>query len=762
MKNILTLSTLLFLLFSTNLFGETRIYPPNLRAPLNGEQGQAPDVLLNWDAVTGESLNITYELQLSDNASFTDAVTFERTTLTALQMNDLLFGKTYFWRVRAFDDETPSDWSVVWLFNTAGSITLESPKTGSLVYADPLLEWDKLTGLTAYQLQVDTIYGFALDSSGTDVNINATFVSETGDKWAVGDNGIVLHFEDAQWVTVDVGTTEDLNDVFFVNDSYGYVVGDGGVVVHYDGANWTINEPLTPNNLSGISFVDVNTGWLVGDSGLVIKYDDGNWTSEIIADTNDLYDVFALGLSNVWACGKNKQVSYFDGAVWTSESIGTKDYYALWFTDENNGWVVGKSGKIFYFNGVEWVEQSSGTSKDLYSISFDGNNTGYAVGKKLGSSGPGNMVIYNSGWTQMEAGYIEDIYGIYASGNNILYGGKDGFLMSSTDGGFNSPYLKTYAVPFDSGSYQLNNLLFGKTFYYRMRAVNNMDTSAWTGAWSMTTYAAPELASPSDGTSDTELNQLFEWEEYGGATDYLFQIGADAEFASSWSIPSDSSSADFTTALFGHEYFWRVNALHPEDLSAWSEVWTFTTVNTVTLESPEDNAEDVNPCPKFTWEAIAGVPKYEIAVDIDENLSNPNTQIVTTNSNQCQESMERNTIYYWKVRAISGLDSSDWSAVWSMKTEGYIGIEDKLSQHSIHVYPNPSSGEFSVAINSLTGEVYKMSVMDVTGRVLLKKDVVCFPGENKVDVKLGKIEKGIYLVNVKKGEQLVTEKLFIR
>jgi len=762
MKNILTLSTLLFLLFSTTLLGETRIYPPNLRAPVNGEAGQVPDLIIDWDAVTGETLYPTYELQLAKNAEFTNALVFDRTALTALQMNSLLFGQTYYWRVKAFDGDTPSEWSEVWTFTVASSVILKSPKIGSMVYANPLLGWDKLTGLTAYQLQIDTTYEFAPDSSGSEENINATFISETGDKWAVGDNGLVLHFEDTHWLTVDAGTSEDLNDVFFVNEDDGYIVGSGGVVVHFDGNNWTILDAGTTEDLNAVSFVDASLGWIVGNGGTVLKVETG-MVVEIPTDlAEDLFDIIALSANNVWACGKSKTIAHYNGTEWTSESVGTKDYYGIWFTDENNGWVVGKSGKIFYFNGVEWAEQSSGTSKDLYSISFDGNNTGYAVGKKIGSNGPGNMVVYNGGWAPMEPGSIGDLFGISASGSRILFGGADGFLASSTDGGFNSPYVKTYTVPFDSGSYQLANLLFGKTFYYRMRAIHSLDTSAWTGSWSIITYPAPELSSPSNGSSNKDLSQLFNWEEYEGATDYVFQIGVDEGFNTSWSLPLDSNSIDFTTTLFGHEYFWRVNALHPEDESAWSEVWTYTTVNTVTLETPENNEEDVNPCPKFIWEAIAGVPKYEIAIDTDENFSNPNTQIVTTNSNQCQESMERNTIYYWKVRAISGLDSSDWSAVWSIKTEGYIGFEDNLSQHSIQVYPNPSSGEFSVTINSLTGEVYKMSVTDMIGRVLLEKDVSCLPGENKVDIKLGKIEKGVYLVNVEKGNQFVTKKLFIR
>ncbi len=757
MKNILTLSTFLLLLFSNAVFGDVNIYPPNLRSPLNEELGQPPDVVLNWDAVTGETLNITYELQLATNPDFSDALVFDKTDLTAVQAENLKFAQTFYWRVRAFDEDTPSEWSETWSFSTAASVRLKTnpgPSIGSMVYANPLISWEKISGLTAYQLQVDTVSVFVAENSGTTTTINATFVNENGDKWAVGDNGLVLHYDSA-WITVDAGVTEDLNDLYFLSDNDGYLVGNGGLVVHFDGTTWQTVDAGTTEDLNGIWFVDAGTGWVVGSGGTAVKYSEGSWTVETTGSTNELYDVYALSNTNVWACGKGKTVAHFDGTGWTSEEVGSRDLYTVWFTDENNGWVAGKSGKINYFNGTEWVEQKSGTTKDLYSLSFSGN-TGYAVGKS------GTMVIYTGEWALMASGFTDNLLGIHSAGDFTLFGGLDGNLASSTDFGFSSPYLKVFEVPFDSGSYQLTNLLFGKVTYYRMRAIHAMDTSAWSGPWSVETYPAPELDKPSNGKQETDLALLFKWDKYEGTTDYVFQIGADENFDVSWSLPLDSNTIDFTTVLFGHEYFWRVNTLHPEDISAWSEVWTFTTTNTVVLNSPEENAEDVNPCPKFEWEKIEGVPKYELAFDADENLTDPNTIIVNTNSNQCQESLENNTVYFWKVRAISGLDSSDWSPVWSFKTEGFIGIDDNLRESAVQVYPNPSNGDFVVTINSLKGERYTLSVTDMAGRVLLEREVNCYPGENEFNIRLTKAEGGIYTVNIGNGNHVVTKKLFIK
>ncbi len=755
MKNILTLSTLLFLLFSTALFAETNVYPPALRAPLNGEPGQVPDVNMDWDAVTGETLNITYELQLATNADFSDATVFDRTDLTAMQMSELLFGQIYFWRVKAFDDADPSDWSETWSFTTANFVNIKKPDIGSEVFANPLVTWDKLSGLTGYQLQLDTVSVFVAENSGTGGNINATFVGEDGDRWAVGDDGLVLHFEDSQWVTLDAGTTSNINDVFFVSNTDGYLVGDGGLVVHFDGTVWSTLVAGTTNDLNGVWFADANTGWVVGAGGVTLKYDAGVWAEETTDNTNDLLDVFVVNSTNVWACGASKTIAHYDGTAWSSESVGTKDFYSLWFVDENSGWAVGKSGRIFYFNGTEWVQQAAGTNDDLFSLSFEGT-TGYALGES------GTMIIYNGEWAAMASGFDDDLLGVFSSDDNTLFGGKDGFLSFSSEEGFNSPYTKLIPIPFDSGSYELSNLLFGENFYYRMRAFHDEDTSEWSGPWSMTTLASPVLESPNNGVSDTDLSLLFKWKEYEGATEYIYQIAADENFSFPFSLNMDTNSVGVSVTLFGLEYYWHVRAMHPDDISDWSDTRTFTTVNTVTLDSPEDGAEDVNTCPKFTWEEIEGVPEYEIAIDVDENFSDPRTDIVETNFSQCNESMEKNTVYYWKVRGVTGLDSSDWSATWSLKIEGYIGFDDNFSKHSIQLYPNPNTGEFSVSINSLSGEMYALTVTDLLGKVLLERNVACFPGENKINIKLEDLNKGIYLLNVRKEEQVVTKKLFIR
>ncbi|RLD59325.1 MAG: hypothetical protein DRJ05_06570 [Bacteroidetes bacterium] len=756
MKNILTLSTLLFLLFSSTLFAEVNIYPPALRSPGNGELEQVPDVLLDWDAVTGETLYPTYELQLATNEDFSDAIVFDRTALTAMQMNDLQFGMAYYWRVKAFDDEEASGWSEVWSFSVINTVELKNPKSGKLVYSDPTVTWNEITGLTKYQIQFDTVFTWQLSNTITTKSIMGSFVFPDGKKWIVGKQGLIMHYDGSNWVSHDLSEDVDFNDVFFINESSGYAVGDGKMAYHYDGTGWSQIDIGLGSNYYGVSFADENTGWIVGKNGDILKYDNGDWSKET-SFPKDLNSIFTINDTDVWACGKSKTIVHFDGNEWTKEDVGSKDYSDIYFADENNGFVVGKSGSIFHFDGTSWEEQTSGTTKDLFGVAFAGDD-GCAVGAS------GVILKYNSGaWEIDDSGIAYKLSTVTVlSAEEITAYGENGIIINSGGSEYDSPFMTIIDVSPDSTAYQFKNLYFGQPFYYRMRAVHSSNTSSWSDSKSMRTYAYPILSKPKSSTLDTDLELVFEWDEYSGATDYVFQLGTDEEFSIFWNVPLDSNSVKFAVQMFDHEYFWRVRAMHPQDISEWSEAWSFSTLNTVMLESPENNEEDVNSCPRFEWTAIEGVVEYELLVDLDENFTNPKSQIVEGNYSQCQESLEKQTVYFWKVRAITGLDSSGWSAIWSFQTEGYIGIDDNLTEQSVKIYPNPSTGEFTVTINSIKGEVCELSIIDMVGKVVMEKEITCFPGENKIDMKLDKHGDGIYLVNIKNEDVFISKKIFIQ
>lgn len=60
------------------------------------------------------------------------------------------------------------------------------------------------------------------------------------DGWAVGENGVMLHFSGGKWTLAPNVTSQPLNSVYMLSATDGWAVGDGGTILHYTGGKWTV------------------------------------------------------------------------------------------------------------------------------------------------------------------------------------------------------------------------------------------------------------------------------------------------------------------------------------------------------------------------------------------------------------------------------------------------------------------------------------------------------------------------------------------
>jgi hypothetical protein len=753
MKNIYLVVFTLLMSISIS-FGQSRVYAPELQSPENGVDGQMPAVELNWHAVTGSGLDIQYEVQLSIDEAFSDPIKFPLTNVTAINASDLKFGTTYFWRVRAHDGSEVSDWSEIWSFDVLKTVEVTQPSDGSVVNPKVDMKWEMIEGVNFYEVLVDTLYSWKREDIGTDNSVRATFVLNANVYGGVGDDGLVF-FYDGEWMLGESGTTKDLLGVYFVADDNGWAVGKSGTVIHYDGTAWSTVDAGTGDDLNSVSFTDANNGWAVGKGGTVLYYNGTDWTEQDAGVTKDLYSVFAVSATDVWAAGKSGTMVHFDGSAWSSETPSSKDINSLWFISATDGWASAKSGRVLHYDGSAWSETETGVSKTLYGIAFSGEQ-GYIVGQS------GTLLEYDgSAWNKVTSGTNKDLYAIWFTDGAGLYGGKEGAAYTYTGGGFNSPYATIHKVDGNIDSLYLQNLYFGSTYYYKMRTGHNQDTSTWSLPRSFKVQSSPVLKSPKDDAADVELKAELEWKEFKGISKYNVQIADNPEFNNSLTYASETNTYEVAGLSFGIKYYWRVNAQHAKASSLWSEVWTFTTINSVNLVSPEDGAVNVNACPRLIWEEVPGASKYELWVDTDENFSNPMMRIETIPSSQCQAQMEKNTDYYWKVRGIVALDTSGWSPIWKFTIEGPEAIDEIIESNSVTLFPNPSNGAFTVQLNASKSEEVYVELIDISGRVVYNDVVSCSVGKNNIAIDLNELPVGVYQVNLKVENNVISRKLII-
>ena len=114
-------------------------------------------------------------------------------------------------------------------------------------------------------------YAWQCDPSGGPAcfaTLNAVDMVSPADGWAVGEGGMIIHWNGIQWRQVASPITASLKSVAMVSASDGWAVGadshDQGVILRWNGAVWQKYQSPTPVGLTSISMVSANDGWATG------------------------------------------------------------------------------------------------------------------------------------------------------------------------------------------------------------------------------------------------------------------------------------------------------------------------------------------------------------------------------------------------------------------------------------------------------------------------------------------------------------------
>jgi len=169
----------------------------------------------------------------------------------------------------------------------------------------------------------------------------------------------------------------------------------------------------------------------------------------------------------------------------------------------------------------------------------------------------------------------------------------DGVLKYEVQYDVSEDFTEPFKVmPLDSGASKvyttLNNVIFGKTYYWRARAIHQTDTSGWSEVRKVSTIEAPVLVGPENGVDSMPRQPILEWEEMTGISKIQLEYAKNADFTEDLFedlIVGTRFTYPILYALdLNTEYFWRVRAIKETDSSEWSNTWSFTTLEGVGIE----------------------------------------------------------------------------------------------------------------------------------------------------------------------------------
>jgi hypothetical protein len=229
-------------------------------------------------------------------------------------------------------------------------------------------------------------------------------------------------------------------------------------------------------------------------------------------------------------------------------------------------------------------------------------------------------------------------------------------------------------------SYAINGLDNDRTYYWRVRAINNFGEGEWSEVWSFTTAigipSAPVLVLPENNAENQPVTITFEWEEESLADYYRLQVSKVSDFSSTVVNVGNitASSYEVTNLEYLQTYYWRVNATNESGTGSWSQVRNFTTIierpAVPQLSSPADSAEAVSTKPELSWGAAARADVYRVQVSADDEFTSILHDVDDFESTSVTiiDELDAFTVHYWRVNATNMGGTSDWSDPWQFTT----------------------------------------------------------------------------------------------
>ncbi|MCC7521836.1 MAG: fibronectin type III domain-containing protein [Flavobacteriaceae bacterium] len=572
-------------LFIHTAFSQT---PPSLFTPANGSTNQAISVNLDWSSVSG---NTGYPYQIDTVSTFDSPQLISNTTannISEVTINGLSFGTTYYWRVKTQTATGTSDWSTVFNFTTANSITLYSPTNGTTDQPIALtLDWSSLTGNTGYKYQYDTVNTF--DSPNLVTNTTATNISEiyisnlafnTTYYWrvavlgATGQSGwsTVFNFKTANNITLYMPTNGAIDQPIALTLDWSSLTGNTGYKYQYD----TVNTFDSPNLV---------TNTTVANSSEI-------YISNLAFNTTYYWRVAVLGATGQsgWSTVFNFKTA--NNITLYTPTNGTIDQPIALTLDWSS--LTGNTGYKYQYDTVNTFDSPNlvtnttvANSSEIYISNLAFNTTYYWRVAVLGATG-------QSGWSTVFNFKTANSITLYTPTNGTIdqpialtldwssLTGNTGYKYQyDTVNTFDSPNFVTNTTVANSSEIYISNLAFNTTYYWRAAVMGSTGQSGWSTVFNFTTGNQVTLYTPANGAVNQTTTLTLDWSSFTGNNGYVYQLDTQPSFDSpnfqTGNLGANISQVTINGLTLNQTYYWRVAIRNTYSQSAWSNVWAFAT-----------------------------------------------------------------------------------------------------------------------------------------------------------------------------------------
>ena len=307
------------------------------------------------------------------------------------------------------------------------------------------------------------------------------------------------------------------------------------------------------------------------------------------------------------------------------------------------------------------------------------------------------------------------------------------------------------------------DLTAGTTRHYRVAAINNVGTGAYSDEVSATTHDVPDAPTNLMAAVVSETQIDLSWDapsEDGGST----ITGYDLEYSVDGSIPWMDLTTSATTIAFsdntgltaGSTRHYRVAAINNVGTGEYSTTTDATTA-TATPGTPTNlTATAVSDTQiDLSWDAPSqdgGSAITDYDLEYSEDGNEPWTDLTTsvTTTSFDDTGLTAGSTRHYRVAAINNVGTGAYSEEVSATAGSPVLLSVPLEvEDSPGVYPNPGSDKVYVNLPNGNG-AYVVRLHTLTGKVVLQKQL---QGGGTRTLSLSKLQDGLYILNVQKDGQ---------
>ncbi|WP_405154148.1 fibronectin type III domain-containing protein [Paenibacillus sp. FSL K6-0108] len=572
--------------WSDVISGTTQLNTPVLKAT-----SEETAINLTWAEIAGAT---KYEVEA-------DGVVVGTVSEPSYTHISLLAGTAHKYRVRALTDTNTSAWTAILTQSTIPA-SVTGLTINSVTNTAIALKWNAVTGATGYDLEIDgtvvAVTGAAYTKSGLTANTDHTFRIRSKNAAGVGT-----------WSDVISGTTQLSTPVL------------------------KATSEETAINLTWPEITDATKYEVEADGVVVATVNQPSYThSSLLAGTAHKYRVRALTDTNTSAWTAILTQSTIPASVsgLTINSVTNAAIALKWNA------VTGATGYDLEIDGT--VVAVTGAAYTKSGLAANTDHT-FRIRSK-NAAGVGTWSDFISGTTQLNTPVLKatsEETAINLTWPEITDATKyeveaDGVVVATVN----------------ELSYMHSSLLAGTAHKYRVRALTDTNTSAWTAILTQSTIPASVTGLTVNSVTNTAI--ALKWNAVTGATGYDLEIDGTVI-----AVTGAAYTKSGLTANTDHTF--RIRSKNAAGIGTWSDLISGTTQ----LNTPVLKAASEETAIKLTWAEITDATKYEVEAD--------GVAVATVNEpSYTHSSLLAGTAHKYRVRALTDTNTSAWTAILTQST----------------------------------------------------------------------------------------------